>query len=188
MAGGGGGGLNTPSSGGVLITAPRPKVDPRDPKGLPIRQRMANDISAFLASVGEHVEAKTLLTPTAKDFRQILKSLIGRLDRTYPFAMNTTKGSTQWTEEVVPALKVMMYPFPESITKSHLHAIGSQTSWPNMLAMLHWFVNLIQVRSTPSFSLSSPASSIETTHAHPRIESRSRFRELYRTAHPGSLR
>lgn len=150
--------MNTPSGGGQLITAPRPKVDPRDPKPLPTRQRMASEISAYLATIGEHVESKTLLTPTAKDFKGILKALIARLDRTYPFAMNSTaataaKGGNNnaWTDEVVPALKVMMYPFPESITKSHLHAIGSQTSWPNMLAMLHWFVTLILVR----FSFSS---------------------------------
>lgn len=145
--------MSTPGGGRGGVEVTRLKVDPRDPKPLPTRQRMANEISSYLATIGEHVEPKTLLTPTAKDFKQILKTLISRLDRTYPFAMAPTttgqqKGATgnQWTEEVIPALKVMMYPFPESITKSHLHAIGSQTSWPNMLAMLHWFVTLILVR------------------------------------------
>lgn len=139
-----GGQATTPLGGGTLTSnAPRPKADPREVKSLMSRQRSANEISAFLAKIGESVEPKTLLAPTAKDFGKILKALVGQLDRTYPLGTNAQK---KFEDEVVPALKVMLYPFAESITKSHLQSIGSQQSWPNMLAMLHWLVMIIEVR------------------------------------------
>ena len=85
-----------------------------------------------------------LLTPTAKDFQNILKFLISKLDPGFRFGGMGKK----FEEEVIPALRSILYPFPDSITKSHLQSIGSQQSWPNMLAMLHWIVVLIQVRSS----------------------------------------
>lgn len=104
---------------------------------------MARDISDYLGKCGEHADPKMLTASTAKDFQRMLKFLLGQMDRTFAFFVNPT--SKKFEDEVIPALKAMLYPFPDSITKSHLQSIGSQTSWPNMLAMLHWLVLILEV-------------------------------------------
>lgn len=124
------------------LTTSRPLKDNREVRSIGARQRNAAYIMEYLSSIGQGCEMKTLLTPTAKDFGAIYKTLIGKLEA-YKFGGQGKK----FEEEVIPALRAILYPFPDSITKSHLQAIGSQQSWPNMLAMLHWIVVVINVSS-----------------------------------------
>ena len=72
-------------------------------------------------------------------FQAFFKAIVGAFDPNIKFVGEMEK-------YVVPVLQQCMYPFASSISKSHLQSIGSQQSWPNMLAMLHWLVESIQVR------------------------------------------
>lgn len=86
------------------------------------------------------------MTPTGAQFQTIFKFLIGNVDPNYEFR------GKKFEDEVGPALKMAQYPFADSITKSHLQAVGSQQSWPNMLAMLHWLVVMVEVRLLAGFA------------------------------------
>lgn len=134
----------TPSGGPSSLPLSRPKQDPRDARSSQTRSQWAAEIVAFLNSRGHSVEIKQLLTPTGAQFQSIFKTLIGALIDNYQFGGQGKK----FEDEVIPALRTVLYPFADSITKSHLQAVGSQASWPNMLAMLHWLVTVAQVRLT----------------------------------------
>jgi kinetochore protein NDC80 len=40
-------------------------------------------------------------------------------------------------------MKALKYPFADQLTKSQLQAVGSLHTWPSLLAMLMWMVELI---------------------------------------------
>lgn len=136
------GAASTPSGGAYLQGAPRAMKDPRNSKDPALRRRWAEQIANFLNSnnYNPYTDVKVLAAPTAPQFNAIFKFLILILEPSYKFGQNRPAA-----EEVPLALKTVCYPFRDSISKSHLQQIGSQQSWPNMLAMLHWLVELIEV-------------------------------------------
>lgn len=145
--------LNAPMTfstpGGIAVnTLQRLKVDPRENRTLETRKRYASDIVQFLTTRNFAADIKMLMTPTGAQFVSIFKFLVHELDPAVAFEV---KGKT-FNDLVVPTLKGLGYPFADSITKSHLQAAGSQQSWPNMLAMLHWLVFTIEVRLSFPFS------------------------------------
>lgn len=159
-------GLSTPgghigsSMGGQLLRALK---DPRDPRPRTTRERMADDIIAFCTLRQHGVSQKELLTPTGPQFEHMFKFLVTLYDPAIKFvgsgaaagptAARDKNAGAKLADEVMQTLRAVQYPFADSITKSHLQAVGSAQSWPNMLAMLHWFVKVIEVRSS---SLPSP--------------------------------
>ncbi|KAF5099599.1 hypothetical protein D0Z00_001609 [Geotrichum galactomycetum] len=77
---------------------------------------------------------KTLKAPTQKDFALIFQWLYKRLDPGYKFTRSIE-------HEVYSILKIINYPFIDSINKSQISAVGGQ-NWPFYLGMLHWLVEL----------------------------------------------
>ena len=77
---------------------------------------------------------KTLKAPTQKDFALIFQWLYKRLDPGYKFTRSIE-------HEVYSILKIINYPFLDSINKSQISAVGGQ-NWPYYLGMLHWLVEL----------------------------------------------
>ncbi|KAI5123278.1 hypothetical protein M0805_009300 [Coniferiporia weirii] len=118
--------------------------DPRNNRDKAFQQTMRNIIFAWLqeSQFQGTISRQTLLSPTAKDFRGIFEHLIGLLDPTYAFG---EKGK-RFEDEVVPILKAHHYPFADSIDKKWLAAPASMHSWPSLLAMLHWLVELSKAR------------------------------------------
>ncbi|KAK4057179.1 kinetochore-associated Ndc80 complex subunit ndc80 [Microbotryomycetes sp. JL221] len=116
--------------------------DPRNSRSLDQRKRYAQDIVQFLTlrNYLPGADEKTLLTPTGSQFINMFKFIVNEYDSQISFDV---KGKT-FNDLVVPILKSIGYPFAQTITKSHLQAAGSQQSWPNMLAMLHWLVMAIE--------------------------------------------
>ncbi|KAH8925036.1 hypothetical protein BT69DRAFT_1332528 [Atractiella rhizophila] len=146
---GAGGVSNTPFKGRQSLApasfAPQIRVtkDPR-PKD---KTASANNILDYLLGRGYQdspLTLKTLLQPTTKDFQLIFKFLASRLN---PSQRNGGFGGQgkKWEDEVVPWLKTNGYPFADTITKSHLQAVGSMHAWPNFLAMLDWLVSVLKV-------------------------------------------
>jgi kinetochore protein NDC80 len=78
--------------------------------------------------------AKTLLSPTTKEFNMMFQWLYKRIDPGYHFmkAMDT---------EIPPLLKQLRYPFEKSITKSQIVSVGGQ-NWHIFLGLLHWIMQL----------------------------------------------
>ncbi|KAL8292740.1 hypothetical protein RQP46_001352 [Phenoliferia psychrophenolica] len=152
----------TPLGGGTLLGSVRPQKDTREIKAN--RQRYASEIVEFLAQrnftlpekSGASLAAteKQLLQPTSNQFVLIFKFIVATFDHTIKLVGGT--------EQFVPAaLQQCMYPFVKDISKSALQSIGSQQSWPTMLAMLHWLVESIQFRedafeSSPTLHIKDP--------------------------------
>ncbi|ORY87406.1 HEC/Ndc80p family-domain-containing protein [Leucosporidium creatinivorum] len=138
--------LNAPATtstpGALASTLTSFEKDPRNSRSLETRKRYAADIVQFLSARNylPGADEKTLMTPTGSQFIAMFKFIIGVYDPAISFEV---KGKT-FNDLVVPILKSVGYPFANSITKSHLQAAGSQQSWPNMLAMLHWLVQSIE--------------------------------------------
>ncbi|KAJ2556756.1 kinetochore-associated Ndc80 complex subunit ndc80 [Coemansia sp. RSA 1933] len=80
---------------------------------------------------------KTLSMPTAKDFQTIFKFLYAQLDPCYTY-------QKKFDDEVLSVLRGIHYPYVGNISKSHIHSAGSMTTWPGLLAMLLWLVELIE--------------------------------------------
>ncbi|KAL1915715.1 uncharacterized protein VTP21DRAFT_6474 [Calcarisporiella thermophila] len=124
--------VNSIGSGGT------PSKDPRPVRDKSFQHKAIRNIINFLAQSGytQAVSTKTLSQPTLKDFQNIFKFLYAKLDPHYVF-------QKKFEEEVPALLKGIKYPFADQISRSSLYAVGSMHSWPIILAMLDWMVQLI---------------------------------------------
>ncbi|EEB08904.1 spindle pole body protein Ndc80 [Schizosaccharomyces japonicus yFS275] len=116
--------------------------DTRDPR--PVRDKAfqslcATNIVNYLINSGypSPITIKNILSPTTKEFQSIFKYLYNKIDPNFSFVRRID-------EDVKLCLKDIQYPYAESITRSHLMAIGSPHSRPVILAMLHWMVEVVQ--------------------------------------------
>jgi kinetochore protein NDC80 len=83
---------------------------------------------------------KLLSAPTLKDFQLMFQFLYGKVDPNYKW----TPGK-KFEEEFLVLLKALKYPFAEQITKTQLQSVGSPHTWPVLLAVLIWMIELIMV-------------------------------------------
>ncbi|KAJ3367615.1 kinetochore-associated Ndc80 complex subunit ndc80 [Kappamyces sp. JEL0680] len=90
------------------------------------------------------ISAKTLATPSSKDFQLIFKFLYAQLDPHYQF-------EKKFEEEVPVLIKSLRYPFADQINKSNLFTVGSLHAWPTLLAMLLWIVDVVLVDQLDQF-------------------------------------
>ncbi|GAA5854063.1 hypothetical protein JCM8547_008211 [Rhodosporidiobolus lusitaniae] len=136
----------TPGGGIGTSTTARPAKDPRAEisRSRGVRTKWAQDIVAFCVENHFTTDEKQLMQPTGTQFQAIFKFLINLFDSSIHFGQGGT--GKKFEDEVLATLRMVQYPFTDSISKSHLQAIGSAQSWPNMLAMLHWLVTTIKNR------------------------------------------
>ncbi|KAI9503942.1 HEC/Ndc80p family-domain-containing protein [Coemansia spiralis] len=80
---------------------------------------------------------RTLAMPTAKDFQAIFRFLYAQLDPRYAYLK-------KFEDDALTILRGIYYPYVGNISKSHIHSAGSMTTWPGLLAMLLWLVELIE--------------------------------------------
>lgn len=81
------------------------------------------------------ISAAKLTGPTARDFQTMITFLLRRLDTSF-----TVAGKVE--DEVTLAAKALHYPFMPS--KTAITAVGAPTTWPALLAMLLWLVELLR--------------------------------------------
>lgn len=139
----------TPGGGISSSTLVRPSKDPREVRPKRAQERHAEDILQFLSThqCPFQLSLQNLLGPTSTHFSQIFGFLTKLFDPSINFGAPPARGQpkVKFEDEVLATLRTVQYPFTDSITKSHLQSIGSMQSWPNMLAMLHWLVMVIEV-------------------------------------------
>lgn len=87
------------------------------------------------------VSSKILSAPSAKDFQFIFKFLYDKFDPTFEY-------DKKFEDDVPNLLRSIKYPFANDISKSQLLAVGSMHAWPSLLAMLSWFVDLLNTCDT----------------------------------------
>ena len=104
---------------------------------------MRQDVYNYLNSAGFEISMQALSSMQGKDYRAIFNALILNLDPFYAF-----KEGARFEEEFLPALKAVRYPFSHQIDSKWLAAVASPHSWPYLLGVLHWLVELCQVGLT----------------------------------------
>ena len=77
---------------------------------------------------------KELSSPQAKDFQNLFTYLVNKIRPDSNIQVN------KLDEDVIPILQTLRY--PGFITKTHLVAVGAPNTWPNLLAVLVWLVEL----------------------------------------------
>uniref|UniRef100_A0A3Q3J9I7 Kinetochore protein NDC80 n=1 Tax=Monopterus albus TaxID=43700 RepID=A0A3Q3J9I7_MONAL len=89
------------------------------------------------------LSAKTLQSPSTKEFVKILEFIYRQIDPT--FEMPSSK-----VEEEVPAiLKSLRYPFV--LSKCSMYSVGAPHTWPQALGALMWLIDNVKVRSRQHF-------------------------------------
>ncbi|PXF45593.1 Kinetochore protein NDC80-like [Gracilariopsis chorda] len=113
------------------------RTDPRPLSDRSYMQKSAKLLISFVIERGyEHpISPKMLTSPSSKDFQLLFLFLVRRIDPTYAFIK-------RFEDEVPPLLRALGYPF--SISKSALSAVGSPHTWPTLLGVLTWLVNLLK--------------------------------------------
>lgn len=147
---------------GVYSTAYK---DPRPLRDKVFQSNCMRNVNEYLISVRYPLPltAKTLTSPTAKEFQSIFKFLVN--DLVDPGAAWGKK----FEDDTLSILKDLKYPGMDSVSKTALTAPGAPQSWPNMLAMLNWLVDLCKASlSCLTFYFGLPALRHWTTGMIPR--------------------
>lgn len=132
-------------TGGAVLSQPSSSQAVKDTRPLRDRQyqtKMRQDILSYLQSSGFDISMATLANIQGKDYRAIFDFLILNLDPFHPLNQNA-----RFEDEFVPALKAVRYPFAHQIDNKWLAAPASMHSWPSLLGVLHWLVELNKVGS-----------------------------------------
>ena len=114
--------------------------DPRPISDRAFQQECGKKIWQYLQKNGYEypINAKTLKSPSSKDFGYMVTFLLRRID---PLFQNPAAGAQtlKLEDEIVVAFKAVGYPF--AVSKTSLVAAGSPHAWPSLLAALAWLVD-----------------------------------------------
>ncbi|VEU20180.1 DEKNAAC100915 [Brettanomyces naardenensis] len=130
----------TPSSQQRLFLE-RQNRDPRPIRDRNFQAKMQRDLFEYLSNqkfdieMKQQLTARTMKSPTQKEFVLIFQFLYKKLDPGYRFVRSVE-------QDIYSILKFVEYPYLDNINKSQLSAVGG-TNWPNFLAMLHWLLQLV---------------------------------------------
>ncbi|KAF8976298.1 kinetochore-associated Ndc80 complex subunit ndc80 [Entomortierella lignicola] len=126
--------------GSGLFTSSVNIRDPRPVKDKAYQRNLIHNIVNFLSQSGypNNITTKNLTQPSNKDFQDIFKFMYLKLEPGYDF-------QKKFEDEVPVLLKTMRYPAADTITKTSLYTVGTPHSWPNMLALLGWMMEVIMV-------------------------------------------
>ncbi|KAJ1901969.1 kinetochore-associated Ndc80 complex subunit ndc80 [Kickxella alabastrina] len=115
--------------------------DPRPIKERAYQAKAQQRIISFLSTHGYQgiLTPKTLATPTVKEFQTIFRFLYAQLDPRYVYGYQK-----KFEDDALHILRGIHYPYVGNISKSHIYSAGSMSTWPGLLAMLLWMVELIE--------------------------------------------
>ncbi|XP_069555455.1 kinetochore protein NDC80 homolog [Brachyistius frenatus] len=100
-------------------------------------QQCIRQLHEFLTEQGYALSAKTLQSPSTKEFVKMFEYIYRQLDPT--FEMPNSK-----VEEEVPAfLKALRYPFV--LSKCSMYSVGAPHTWPQALAALMWLIDNVKI-------------------------------------------
>lgn len=102
---------------------------------------MRQDILSYLQGDDFDISMGTLTNIQGKDYRAIFTYLLLTLDPCHPLNENA-----RFEEQFVPALKSLKYPYAHQIDNKWLAAPASMHSWPSLLGVLHWLVEVCKAR------------------------------------------
>lgn len=124
--------------------------DPRPIGDRAYTKQCVNKLSSYLRAAGfagSGASARALSKPTQRDFEDVSRFLISRLDPSW-------RPERKFEDEFVDLFKMLHYPF--AISRTALAAVGTSHTWPPLLAALTWLVDLIvQAENIKNMSSSS---------------------------------
>lgn len=127
-----------PSSSSRRIHTP---IDPRPLRDPEFSQQMQDELFDYLSNNNFNLEMNCSLTPksvrnpTQKEFVLIFQFLYNKIDPGYRFLRSIE-------QEVYSLLKLLEYPYLETINKSQISAVGG-SNWYIFLGMIHWMLKLV---------------------------------------------
>nr|XP_043634120.1 kinetochore protein NDC80 homolog [Erigeron canadensis] len=98
-------------------------------------------INSYLSNSSFHVHLKLKPLPSNKDIIETLKFIVARLDRLIDNNNNNNSNNNSYSEEEI-FLVLKIWNCPVKITKSALKAPGTPHSFPSVLGVLYWLVQL----------------------------------------------
>jgi SMC interacting uncharacterized protein involved in chromosome segregation len=110
--------------------------DPRPIKENHFQEECITKILDFLIkeAYDKIISKKDLMSPGAKDFLNLFTFIVNKIRPDWNLTIN------KLDEDIIPILNELRY--PGYITKSHLVAVGAPNTWPHLLAVLAWLVEL----------------------------------------------
>lgn len=124
--------------------------DPRNLRDKALQSKMRQDILLWLQDTEFNITMAVLRDVTVKDFREIFYHLVGLIDPGHLF--NT---SARFEDEFMLSLKALKYPYVNQIDVKWLVSPAAMHSWPSLLGMLHWLVEIAKVSSIFSLFIAS---------------------------------
>ncbi|KAG6889725.1 hypothetical protein C0995_015023 [Termitomyces sp. Mi166 len=129
------------AGGNVAPSGTQTLKDTRPLRDRQYQTKMRQEILSYLQGAGFEISMASLANITGKDFRAIFDFLVLTLDPSHPLGQ-----SARLEDEFVPALKALRYPFSHQIDNKWLAAPASMHSWPSLLGVLHWLVEMCKLR------------------------------------------
>ncbi|ESK97712.1 kinetochore protein ndc80 [Moniliophthora roreri MCA 2997] len=115
--------------------------DPRPLRDRNFQAKERQDILSFLQGAGLDITMPRLSNIQGKDYRAIFEYLVQCLDSSYPI-----DAPGKFEDLFIPALKALRYPYVNQLDNKWLAAPASMHSWPSLLGVLHWLVELCKMR------------------------------------------
>ena len=111
--------------------------DPRPVSSTSFKNAAMQEVEQFMIEneYSHPISAQKLTSPTARDFQTMVTFLLRQLDSSFHV-------SGRVEDDVTLAAKALHYPFIPS--KTAITAVGAPTTWPALLAMLLWLVELLK--------------------------------------------
>ncbi|RDB24297.1 putative kinetochore protein NDC80 [Hypsizygus marmoreus] len=131
-------------TGGATLAPPSSSQTSKDTRNLRdkgVQQGMRQDIYNYLQGAGFSISLSSLNNIQGKDYKAIFEFLVLILDPSHPL-----NSAAKLEEQFVPALKALRYPFAHQIDNKWLAAPASMHSWPSLLGVLHWLVEMCKLR------------------------------------------
>lgn len=113
-------------------------MDPRPVKNKVYMKGCVANLMQFLTANGFSHQITNLLSPTSRDYYEIVGFMYSRIDPEFCFV-------DKWEQDIPNLFRILRYPF--AINKSSLVAVGSPHTWPVLLASLTWLMELLVVSS-----------------------------------------
>lgn len=128
----GGGGSAVPPTRTIAVTR-----DPRQLREKNIQLAMRQDIVGWLKAHDFDTSSNPLSNIHAKGYQMIFRQLVLIIDDGYNFSDNVPL-----QDEVLNTLRALEYPYVSSLDAKWFAAPASMHSWPSLLGVLHWLVEL----------------------------------------------
>ncbi|KIK59692.1 hypothetical protein GYMLUDRAFT_74134 [Collybiopsis luxurians FD-317 M1] len=115
--------------------------DPRPIRDRSFQSKERVDIVNFLQRAGLDIDMNQLVNIQSKNYRAIFEYLVQVLDPFHPIDT-----SMKFEEIFIPALRALHYPYANAMDNKWLAAVGSPHSWPHLLGVLHWLVEMCKMK------------------------------------------